>query len=176
MIAQAEHDEDATAVCITNSTELAQRVELEIGLQMESAPRRDIIRSSLDAHGAIVLVESLRDAATIVNEFAPEHLEILVKNPEKTLERIRRAGAIFIGSWSTEAMGDYIAGPNHTLPTLGTARFSSALSVADFMRFTNVIEIGRKRFLKLAPHVEVLAEAEGLYGHAASVRIRQKER
>jgi histidinol dehydrogenase len=175
LIAQAEHDENATAVCITNSIQLAQSVELEIGLQVESMPRRDIIRSSLDAQGAIVLVGSLKDAAAIVNDFAPEHLEILVKNPEKTLERIRSAGAIFLGQWSPEAMGDYIAGPNHTLPTLGTARFSSALSVGDFMRFTNVIEIGRKRFLKLSPHVEVLAEAEGLHGHAASVRIRQRE-
>ncbi|MGB2957697.1 MAG: histidinol dehydrogenase [Bacteroidota bacterium] len=173
MIAQAEHDETATAICITNSTQLAQRVELAIGLQMEQMPRRDIIRSSLEAHGAIVLVGSLKDAAAIVNEFAPEHLELLVKNPEKTLERVTCAGAVFLGPWSTEAMGDYIAGPNHTLPTLGTARFSSALSVSDFMRFTNVIEIGRKRFLKLSSHVEVLAEAEGLYGHAASVHIRK---
>ena len=176
MIAQAEHDETATAICITNSTELAQRVELELGLQMEELPRKDIIRSALDEHGAIILVGSLKDAATIVNDFAPEHLELLLKNPEKTLERIRCAGAVFIGPWSTEAMGDYIAGPNHTLPTLGTARFSSALSVADFMRFTNVIEIGKKRFLKLSPHVEVLAEAEGLHGHAASVRIRRADK
>jgi histidinol dehydrogenase len=175
MIAQAEHDETATAICITNSRELAQRVELELGLQREELPRKDIIRSALDEHGAIILVGSLKDAAAIVNDFAPEHLELLLKNPTKTLERIRCAGAVFVGPWSTEAMGDYIAGPNHTLPTLGTARFSSALSVADFMRFTNIIEIGKKRFLKLSPHVEVLAEAEGLHGHAASVRIRRAD-
>jgi len=175
MIAQAEHDETATAICITNSTQLAQRIELEITVQVEGMPRRDILRSSLDAHGAIVLVSSLKDATSIVNDFAPEHLELMVKNPEKALGRVKHAGAVFLGPWSTEAVGDYIAGPNHTLPTLGTARFSSGLSVADFMRFTNVIEVGRKRFLKLAPHVEVLAEAEGLLGHAASVRIRQRE-
>jgi histidinol dehydrogenase len=110
----------------------------------------------------------------IVNELAPEHLEVMTKHPDRFASRITNAGSIFLGAWSTEALGDYVMGPNHTLPTLGTARFSSALSVNDFVKFTNVIEVSRKRFRKLARHVEVLAESEGLYGHASSVRVRME--
>lgn len=123
-----------------------------------------------------MIAKNLTMAADIVNELAPEHLEVMVKRPRQFVDKIHNAGSIFVGSWSTEAMGDYIAGPNHTLPTSGTARFSSALSVYDFLKFTNVIELSRKRFETLAPSVEVLAKAEGLYGHAESVRIRRGAR
>jgi len=176
MIAQAEHDEEASSILVTTSTTLTQQVELEIALQLERSRRQAIARVSLDRHGAVVLVPTLKEAATIINELAPEHLEVMVHQPEKFAGRITRAGALFLGPWSAEAIGDYIAGPNHTLPTMGTARFSSALSVADFMRFSSVLGLGKKRFMKLAPHVEVLAEAEGLDGHAAAVRIRMERR
>ena len=171
MIAQAEHDEDASAILLTTSTTLAQQVELSISVQLERTRRERIARASLDRHGAIVLVATLKDAANLVNELAPEHLEVMVHQAERFAAKITRAGAIFLGPWSTEAIGDYIAGPNHTLPTMGTARFSSALSVADFVRFSSVVDLSKKRFLKLAPHVDVLAEAEGLDGQGASVRV-----
>jgi histidinol dehydrogenase len=174
MIAQAEHDEEASSILLTTSTTLTQQVELELAMQLERSQRKAIVRASLDRHGAIVLVPTLKDAATIVNELCPEHLEVMVHQPERFARRITRAGAMFLGPWSTEAIGDYIAGPNHTLPTMGTARFSSALGVADFMRSSSVLDLGKKRFMKLAPHVETLAEAEGLGGHAASVRIRRE--
>ncbi len=174
LIAQAEHDETAAAICITTSARIAQAVELALGMQLEEAPRRGIARAALEQHGAVVMVRSLKDALRVVNMIAPEHLEVLVKRPRTFADGVHAAGSIFIGQWSTEALGDYVAGPNHTLPTMSTARFSSALGVQDFQRYTQVVDLTRKRFLKLAPHVEVLAAAEGLDGHAASVRIRRK--
>jgi histidinol dehydrogenase len=173
LIAQAEHDETAAAICITTSAPAAQAVELAVAMQLETAPRRSIARAALERHGAIVLVRSLGEALRLVNLIAPEHLEVMVKRPRKFADGVLAAGSIFIGTWSTEALGDYVAGPNHTLPTMSTARFSSALGVQDFQRYTQVIDVTRKRFLKLAPHAEILAEAEGLDGHAASVRIRR---
>ncbi len=112
----------------------------------------------------------------LVNRFAPEHLEVMMARPRMFADRVRHAGSIFLGPWSTEALGDYAAGPNHTLPTSGTARFSSPLGVLDFLRFTNVIEVSRKASVRLAPVVELLAEAEGFAGHAASAAIRRKAR
>ena len=173
LIAQAEHDETAAAICITTSARIAQAVELSVALQLEDAPRREIARAALEQHGAIVMVQSPKDALRVVNMIAPEHLEVMVRHPRKFAEGVRAAGSIFIGDWSTEALGDYIVGTNHTLPTMSTARFSSALGVQDFQRYTQVVEVTRKRFLKLGPHAEVLAAAEGLDGHAASVRIRR---
>jgi histidinol dehydrogenase len=174
MIAQAEHDELASSVLITTGAALLPRIQTELRRQLEVAPRRAIARKSLEYHGALVLVQSLHQAADIVNRLAPEHCEILVRRPGPIVKQIRNAGAIFVGEWSTEALGDYILGPNHTLPTLGTARFSSALGVYDFLHYSNIIEVSEKRFRQLAPPVETLAEAEGLYGHAASVRIRRR--
>jgi histidinol dehydrogenase len=173
MIAQAEHDEAALAILITTSSAIAQGVEREVELQLGGLPRATIARQSLETNGAIILVASLREAVDLANSIAPEHLEILVKRAERIVERMTAAGAIFVGQWSPEALGDYVAGPNHTLPTGGSARFSSALSVTDFMRFTSIIEVGKRRFAKLAPHVEILAAQEGLHGHAASVRVRK---
>jgi histidinol dehydrogenase len=174
MIAQAEHDERAAAICITTSASMAQAVELAIALQLDTAARKQIAGPALEQHGAIVMVQSLKDALRVVNMIAPEHLEVMVKRPAKFAAGVRAAGSIFLGDWATEALGDYVAGPNHTLPTMSTARFSSALGVQDFQRYTQIIDLTRKRFLKLAPHAEHLAHAEGLEGHAASVRIRRK--
>lgn len=174
LIAQAEHDETAAAICITTSARIAQAVEFALAAQLEEAPRRAIARVAVEQHGAIVMVQSLKDALRVVNMIAPEHLEVMVKHPRKFSDGVRAAGSIFLGTWSTEALGDYVAGPNHTLPTMSTARFSSALGVQDFQRYTQVVEVTRKRMLKLAPHAEILATAEGLHGHAASVRIRRK--
>ncbi len=173
LIAQAEHDELASPVCITTSQAIAERISDEVDRQLENAPRRAIAAPAFEKNGCAIVVKNLDVAVDIANALAPEHLEVLVRNPSRVVRRITNAGAIFVGEWSTEALGDYIAGPNHTLPTSGTARFSSALSVFDFMKFTNIIECTKQRFLELAPHIEVLAGVEGLAGHAASVRIRR---
>jgi histidinol dehydrogenase len=174
LIAQAEHDENAAAICITTSAHAAQAVGHAVAIQLQDAPRREIAHAALEQHGAIIMVQTLKDALRVVNMIAPEHLEIMLKRPRKFADGVHAAGSIFVGTWSTEALGDYVAGPNHTLPTMSTARFSSALGVQDFQRYTQVIQVTRKRFLKLARHAEVLAAAEGLHGHAASVRIRRE--
>lgn len=175
LIAQAEHDQDATPICIVTSSVLAQQVELQINVQLGQAPRANIARAAFDRNGLMVVVRSLKEASDITNLLAPEHLEIMTAHPRRVAKRIRHAGAIFLGAWSTEALGDYVAGPNHTLPTSGTARFSSALNVADFMKFSTIVDCGQKRFRKLAAHGEVLAKAEGLAGHAASMAIRREK-
>lgn len=175
MIAQAEHDELAAAIVVTTSVSLAGRIEREVARQLESAPRRNIARMSLEGEGLIIVVRGLSEGIEIVNRLAPEHLEIMARGPRRIAARIRNAGSIFLGPWSCEAFGDYLAGPNHTLPTSGSSRFSSPLSVADFMKFSNIIEISHKAFERLGPSVETLALAEGLHGHAASVAVRRGE-
>jgi len=176
LIAQAEHDERAVPICITTDSRLADSVCAELDRQLELAPRRDIARRALDQQGMIIQVESLSDAAELVNQLAPEHLEVLLRKPEAFAAKVKHAGSIFLGSWSTEALGDYAAGPNHTLPTSGTARFSSPLGVLDFVKFTNIITFSRNEFERLADCVETLAKVEGLHGHAASVAIRRKSK
>jgi histidinol dehydrogenase len=176
LIAQAEHDERAVPVCIVTEAKLTDAICRELDRQLESAPRRDIARRALDQQGVIVLVPSLADAARLVNQLAPEHLEVLLKNPARFVSQVKHAGSIFVGNWSTEALGDYAAGPNHTLPTSGTARFSSPLGVLDFVKFSNIITFSKKEFERLAGPVETLAKVEGLFGHAASVTIRRKRR
>ncbi len=176
LIAQAEHDERAVPIYITTDAKLAGTVCAELDKQLETAPRRDIARRALDQQGVIVQVSTLSEAANLVNELAPEHLEVLLKNPEAFASKVKHAGSIFLGAYSTEALGDYAAGPNHTLPTSGTARFSSPLGVLDFLKFSNVITFSRKEFERLAGPVETLAKVEGLYGHAASVAIRRSSK
>ena len=176
LIAQAEHDQDATALCLVTSRDLAGRIEAEVMNQLESAARSLIARTSLEQNGRIIVVPSVKVAVELANTIAPEHLEIVTRNARKVSRDIRHAGAIFVGRWATEALGDYVAGPNHTLPTSGTARFSSALNVMDFLTFSNVIECSKEHFMKLAPYGETLARAEGLAGHAASMAIRRKQR
>jgi histidinol dehydrogenase len=172
LMAQAEHDELASPICIVPSRAQAEKVSRAVASQLEVTPRRAIARKALDGQGVIIVSGSIRETAAIVNMIAPEHLELMVKNPRSYARRIRNAGSIFLGSWSTEALGDYVAGPNHTLPTSGSARFSSPLGVADFMKFSNVIEVTRPAFRRLAPHVRELARAEGLFAHERSVTIR----
>jgi histidinol dehydrogenase len=173
LIAQAEHDELATPLVVLLEDTLVAGIEREVADQLARAPRQSIARKALEGQGLIILAGDRDQAAAIVNLIAPEHLELMLARPRPFAAKIRNAGSIFIGRWSTEAMGDYAAGPNHTLPTSGSARFSSPLGVADFTKFTNVIELNEKAFRRLAPTVETLARAEGLYGHGASVSIRR---
>ena len=168
LLAQAEHGEDASAVLITNSERLAKAVVAEVQSQVESLPRREIIEASLQAYGAVILVETLDEACTIVNELAPEHLEIVTRNDEAVAEKIRHAGAIFFGAYTPEALGDYLAGPNHVLPTGRTARFSSALGVYDFVKRTSLLKYSEEALRSVADSVSTLAECEGLMAHAKS--------
>ena len=172
LMAQAEHDPLAAAILITTSAELAAAVPRAIDAQLENHPRAAITRAALEDWGLIVLCADLEAAARLSDCFAPEHLELLVEHPEPLAEHIRHAGAIFLGSWSPEAVGDYLAGPNHTLPTGGTARFSGALSVETFLRHTSLISFNRAALEATGPAVITLAASEGLHSHAESVRQR----
>jgi len=173
LLAQAEHGEDASAVLITTSESTAKRVAEEVERQAELLPRREIIKSSLRDYGAIVLVKTLDEACALVNELAPEHVEIVTSDDEAVAAKIRHAGAIFYGGYTPEAVGDYLAGPNHVLPTSRTARFSSALGVYDFVKRTSLLQYSREAFADVAESVAVLAECEGLGGHASSALIRK---
>jgi histidinol dehydrogenase len=173
LIGQAEHDPDAIAWLVTTSPELAARVPAELERLLERNPRRDVARAALEANGAIVIVDTLEDAAAVADLRAPEHLELLVAEPLVLAGRIRNAGAIFLGAHSPEPMGDYFAGPNHVLPTGGSARFASPLGVYDFVKRTSLIGLSAARLRRDAPHVIRLAESEGLFGHAEAVRVRE---
>src|SRR5215213_6435816 len=175
LLAQAEHGEDASAVLITISESLAKSVEEEVGRQVESLPRREIVMRSLKDYGAIVLVETLDEACELVNELAPEHVEIVTADDEAVAAKIKHAGAIFFGSYTPEAVGDYLAGPNHVLPTSRTARFSSALGVYDCVKRTSLLRYSQEAFASAAERVALLAECEGLAGHARSALIRSEE-
>ncbi len=173
MLSQAEHDELACALCFTDSASHAVLVTRELELQLESLPRRDIARKSIENFGAVVVTESYFQAAEWINELAPEHLEVFSGIPPSAIGLIRNAGAIFYGDYSPEAVGDYFAGSNHVLPTGGTARFFSPLGVYDFQHRTSVIRYGRKELTRTWRSIDALARAEGLEAHARSVRIRQ---
>jgi len=173
LLAQAEHDEEASAILITSSLALADAVAQEVEQQLSSLPRRAIAEESLANYGAIFLVENLPEACRIVNTLAPEHLELLTNDNDGLAERINHAGAVFFGPYSPEALGDYLAGPNHVLPTGRTARFSSALGVYDFVKRTSVIRYSCAAFQSVADSISVLADAEGLAGHARSALIRR---
>ena len=174
LLAQAEHGEDASAVLITTDESLARRVAEEVERQARSLPRFEIASSSLKDYGAIVVVESLNEACDLVNELAPEHVEIVTSDDESIAGKIRHAGAIFFGGYTPEAVGDYLAGPNHVLPTGRTARFSSALGVYDFVKRTSLLWYSAEASKEVAASVSVLAESEGLVGHARSASIREK--
>jgi histidinol dehydrogenase len=175
LLAQAEHGEDASAVLITTEPALAEQVAEELMRQLESLPRREIAQASLENYGAIVLVDDLDEACQIVNELAPEHVEIVTGDDEATAAKIKHAGAIFLGSYSPEAAGDYLAGPNHVLPTGRTARFSSALGVYDFVKRTSLLRYSQSAFASVADSISVLAECEGLAAHARSATIRNEK-
>ncbi|MBW3655583.1 MAG: histidinol dehydrogenase, partial [Gemmatimonadetes bacterium] len=164
LIGQAEHDPDAIAWLVTTSAALAERVPAELERLLERNPRRDVARAALQANGAIVIVDDLEQAAVVADLRAPEHLELLVAEPMVLAGRVRNAGAIFLGPHSPEPMGDYFAGPNHVLPTGGSARFASPLGVYDFVKRTSLIGLSAARLRRDAPHVIRLAESEGLFG------------
>lgn len=173
MLSQAEHDELASSILVTDSLVLAEAVAAQLRVQLSQLKRREIAEKSLKAFGAIILTESIEVACTISNAIAPEHLEVMTAQPEKLLGLLTNAGAIFLGQWTPEPLGDYAAGPNHTLPTGGTARFSSPLGVYDFMKRTSILQFDADGFGELAGAVELIADAEGLEAHANTVRIRK---
>lgn len=172
LLSQAEHDELASAILITTSKTLADQVSVEVDRFVANLSRREIIGKSLNNYGYILLVDSLDEAADTANEIASEHLEILTKDPFAMMTKIRNAGAIFLGEYSSEPLGDYFAGPNHVLPTNGTARFFSPLNVDDFLKKTSIISYSRPALEKIHQDIECFAENEGLTAHANSIRVR----
>ena len=172
LLSQAEHDELASAILITTSKTLADQVSVEVDRFVANLSRREIIEKSLNNYGYILLVDSLDEAADTANEIASEHLEILTKDPFAMMTKIRNAGAIFLGEYSSEPLGDYFAGPNHVLPTNGTARFFSPLNVDDFLKKTSIISYSRPALEKIHQDIECFAENEGLTAHANSIRFR----
>ena len=175
LLSQAEHDKLASAVLVTDSMELAQAVQAEIEAQIPALLRADIARASIDNNGKIIVAATLSQAIDIANEIAPEHLELLVDNPFDYLDSIRHAGSVFMGRNCPEALGDYMAGPNHTLPTSGTAKFSSPLSVDDFIKKTQYTYFTAEALAKVAEDVAFFAKQEGLTAHAKSAVIRMEE-
>jgi len=175
MLSQAEHDELAAALCVTPSFSLARRVEAALALQLRETKRRAITVKALEKYGAIIVSRGLREGVEIANEIAPEHVELMVKQPRKWARSIRNAGAIFLGPYSTPPLGDYLAGPNHVLPTGGSARFFSPLGTYDFIKRTSMIHAGREALRALAPEIIHLARLEGLYDHARAVEARFKK-
>ena len=172
LLAQAEHDPLAAAILLTTSEALAEAVPEALEAQLQGHPRAEITRAALNDWGLIVVCPSLETAASLSDRFAPEHLELQVERPEPLADRIQHAGAIFLGAWTPEAVGDYLAGPNHTLPTSGTARFAGALSVETFLRHTSLIQFNRQALEATGQAVTTLADSEGLHSHAESVRRR----
>ncbi len=175
LLSQAEHDRTASAVLVTDSMELALAVQKEIERQLPLLEREQIARVSIDQQGKIIVTENLREAIRAANEIAPEHLELCVDNPFDYLDEIRHAGSVFLGRNCPEALGDYMAGPNHTLPTQGTARFSSPLSVDDFVKKTQFTYFTREALNRVAEDVALFARKEGLTGHANSALSRGEE-
>ena len=174
MFAQAEHDEDARAILVTTDASLPEQVEVSINQQIAQMERADIIRTAIENNGALIRAGGMEQACAIVNRLAPEHLELAVQDPDRYLEGIRHAGAIFLGHFAAEALGDYCAGPNHVLPTGRTARFSSPLGVYDFQKRSSLIECSAASASELARTATVLARAEGLSAHARSAALRMK--
>lgn len=172
LLAQAEHDPLASAIMLTPSAELAQRVAQEIDRQLQTLERRDIAAQSLERNGCIVVVESLDEALELANKYAPEHLCLLMKDAWSWLGRVRNAGGVFVGEGSPEAMGDYVAGPSHVMPTAGTARFASPLHTGDFLKVTSVVALNPEALAALGPAAIAIAQAEGLTAHARAIEMR----
>ncbi|WP_053083741.1 histidinol dehydrogenase [Rubeoparvulum massiliense] len=172
LLAQAEHDEMAVTTLITTSTTIAEWVEQELAEQMVQLERVEIIKQSLQDHGRIYVVKDLASGFALMNEIAPEHLELMIQDPFQWIPKVHNAGAVFVGSYSPEPLGDYYAGPNHTLPTGGTARFSSPLGVYDFIKKSSVIYYNEQELAQAKEHIIRIAEQEGLTAHANAIRIR----
>ena len=176
LLSQAEHDELASAILITTSEALAEKVSAQVDAFVTQLERKEIIQKSLDQYGYILLADTLQDAIAAVNEIASEHLEILTSNPFEVMTRIKNAGAIFLGEYASEPLGDYFAGPNHILPTNGTAKFFSPVNVDDFIKKTSIISYSREALEKVHRDIETFAVSEGLTAHANSIRVRFEEK
>ncbi|MEW5747003.1 MAG: histidinol dehydrogenase [Nitrospirota bacterium] len=174
MLSQAEHDELASSILVTDSKALVDKVVPELERQLKALARKEIARKSMRRFGAVILTRTIREAIALANEIAPEHLEIMTRNAGRDVEGITNAGAAFLGPWTPEPLGDYSAGPNHTLPTGGTSRFSSPLGTYDFIKRTSLLQFSRKGFMQLADTVESIADKEGLEAHANTIRIRKR--
>ncbi|MDO5403626.1 MAG: histidinol dehydrogenase [Eubacteriales bacterium] len=172
LLSQAEHDEMASAILITTSEELARKVSEQVGIFVNELSRKEILEKSLDNYGYILIAASLDEAIDVANEIASEHLEIVTKEPFNVMTKIKNAGAIFLGEYSSEPLGDYFAGPNHVLPTNGTAKFFSALSVDDFIKKSSIISYSREALKPIHSDIEKFATAEKLTAHANSIRVR----
>ena len=175
LLAQAEHDPKASAILVTNSKKLAKKVYQQVNNLVKNAKRKNIIKESLNKNGKIYIMPSIIDCIEFINKFAPEHLEIFLKNYGKYEKDFKNAGSIFVGDNSAEAFGDYIAGPSHVLPTNGNALFSSPLSSLDFIKYSSFTSISKEGMKKLSKNVEIIAESEGLYEHANSVKVRKNK-
>ena len=176
MLAQAEHDPQALSMCITTSQEMADNVVTELDRQLASLSRADITKRALSERGVVLVAEDLDEAIALANDIAAEHLELMIDSPFEWLTRVRHAGAIFLGRYTPESAGDYLAGPNHVLPTMGTARFSSALGVETFVKKSSLIAYSHEALLADSDHIQRLAKLEGLTAHAGSVAIRTQEK
>jgi histidinol dehydrogenase len=174
LFSQAEHDELAQAILLAPDAKYLDAVAASIARQLPDMPRRAVIEASLNGRGALIAVHDLDEACELANRIAPEHLELSVQDPQALLPKIRHAGAIFLGRYTSEALGDYCAGPNHVLPTSRTARFSSPLGVYDFQKRSSVIRVSREGALKLGKVAAELAAGEGLQAHAKSAEFRMK--
>ena len=174
LLSQAEHDRMATAILLTDCEALAASVQRELETQLVSLPRQQIARASIEQNGKIILTDSIAQAITLANELAPEHLELSVDAPFDYLDQIKNAGSVFLGRYSCESLGDYYAGPNHTLPTMGTARFSSPLGVDDFVKKSSFTYYTKDALLRAADDIARFAESEGLHAHARAVTIRKE--
>ncbi|MQY55387.1 MAG: histidinol dehydrogenase, partial [Dehalococcoidia bacterium] len=175
LLAQAEHDLLATAILITTSSRLAQEVDREVARQLEGLERVQIAHRSLEERGHIIVVADMEQAIELINLYAPEHLSLMVRDASSYIEKIRNAGAIFIGENSPEVLGDYVAGPSHVMPTGGTARFSSPLGVSDFLKLTSIVSLSDGDLQKLGPAAATIARVEGLTAHARAAELRLKK-
>jgi histidinol dehydrogenase len=172
MLSQAEHDELASALCVTPSMKVALRIQNAVEEQLRGTKRRAITLESLRQYGAIIVTRGMNEAVEIANLIAPEHIELIVRRPQRLARSIRNAGAIFLGPYSAPPLGDYLAGPNHVLPTSGSARFFSPLGTYDFLKRTTIIQAEKRALRALAPRITHLARLEGLDDHARSVEVR----
>jgi histidinol dehydrogenase len=175
LLAQAEHDPMARAVLITDAAPLVPRVEAALGRRLAALPRREIAAEALRNHGALIVTASVEAAVNLANRLAPEHLELMVAVPAALLPRVRHAGAVFVGGHTPEVVGDYVAGPNHVLPTAGTARFASPLGTEDFVKRSSIIEYSRSGLTAALPHLQRLSRIERLHGHGSAAEARMKE-
>lgn len=174
LLSQAEHDEAAKAICVTTSQTVAEQIATEVNSQLKDLKRREIAQASIRDFGHIIVCDDLEEAFMIANDLAPEHLQLMIENASDQVAHIKHAGAIFIGNYSPEPLGDYLAGPNHTLPTSGTAKFTSPLGVYDFTKKSSIIHYSEAALLKEAAYIETIANMEGLEAHAKSIEQRRK--